>query len=61
MKWPSGKEWKQAVNLGGWWRREMMDGVLDQMGEVKMEVQEYGADSCPREIGPDSFPDPSQS
>ena len=39
----------------------MMDGVLDQMVEVKMEVQEYGANSCPREIGPDSFPDPSQS
>ena len=37
-----------------------MDGALDPMVEVKMEVQEYGADSCPRETGPDSFPDPSQ-
>ena len=39
----------------------MMDGVLDQMVEAKMEVQEYGANSCPRETGPGSFPDPSQS
>lgn len=39
----------------------MMDGLLDQMVEVKMEVQEYGADSYPRETGPDPLPDPFQS
>lgn len=56
-----GHEWKQAVDLGGWWRREMMDGLLDKMVEVKMEVQEYGADSYPRKTGPDPLPDPFQS
>lgn len=34
---------------------------MDQMVEEKMEVQEYGADSCPRKVGPDAFPDSLQS